>query len=95
MIVEHDDKRQRELADQTAKLDAKKADSLKSLKVKNKEKSTKRTLQWEQAAAERKKYAVMSFDTVDSKSSDDIDDEIDLETRTVGSLSKSRRLRVD
>ena len=42
-IVEHDDERQRELADQTAKLAAKSVDNLKTLKVKREEKSAKRT----------------------------------------------------
>ena len=42
-IVEHDETRLRELADHTAKLEANKADSLKTLKVKKKEKSAKRT----------------------------------------------------
>ena len=90
-IVEHDDERQRELADQTAKLEAKKADSLKTLKIKKKEKSAKRTIQFEQAASERKKLSKVSFDTVDSESSNDIDDDIELKTNIVEIIPKKRR----
>ena len=74
-IVEHDDKRQRELAAQTAKLEATKADKLKTLKVKKKDKSAKRTRQFEQAASARKKLAAVSFAIADSKSSEEGDDE--------------------
>jgi hypothetical protein len=90
-IVEHNDKRQRELADHAAKLDARKADSLKTLKVKKKEKSAKRTIQFEQAALERKKLAAVSFTIVDSESSDDADDEVELKTNIVEIVPKKRK----
>jgi hypothetical protein len=90
-IVEYDDKRQRELAGHTAKLDAKKADSLKTLKVKKKEKSAKRKIQFEQAALERKKLSAVSSGIVDSESSDDADDEVELKTNIVQMVPKKRK----
>ena len=77
--------------DQRAKLAATQADSKKTSKDKRKEKSAKRTLQWNTLALERKKATGVSFETIDSDSSDDIDDEITLKTDTVEIISKNRK----
>ena len=89
-IVEHDDKRLRELADITAKLDAKKADSKKTLKVKKKEKSAKRKIQFDKAALARKKLNTVSF-VEESESSDEGDDEVELKTNIVEMVPKKRK----
>ena len=88
-IVEHDDKRQRELADITAKLDARKADSLKTLKDKQKEKSAKRKIQFDKAALAREKLNTVSS-AVESESSDG-DDEVELKTNIIEMVPKKRK----
>ena len=87
-LVELGEKSRKEAAAQRAKLAAKEAESNKTKADLRKDKSKKKEVQFKTDQAARKKAAAVSFEGVDSDSSDENNDEIDLNFNTVGIISK-------
>ena len=83
-IVQLEEKSRKDLAAQRAKLAAKEAESNKTKADLRKDKSKKKEVQFKSDQAARKKAAAVSFEGVDSDSSDENNDEIDLKVNTVG-----------